>query len=48
MATFYAQGELDLTILGDDLGISHVTKKCSFAIFGFQHGNYAQFQRRCV
>ncbi len=38
MATFYVQGELDLTILGNDLGIFHVIEKCLFAMFGFQHG----------
>jgi hypothetical protein len=38
MATFYAQGKLDLTILDDNLGISHVIEKCPCAMFGFQLG----------
>lgn len=38
MATFYAKRKPNLTILGDDLGIFHVTEKCLCAMFGFQHG----------
>jgi hypothetical protein len=36
METFYAKGKHKLTILGTDLGVSHVIEKCLCATFEFQ------------
>jgi hypothetical protein len=44
MATFYVEGKLNLTILGDDFGISHVTKN-AYVHVCFLIWNYAHFQR---
>jgi hypothetical protein len=39
MATFYARGKVDLTILVDDFGNARVIKKCLSHMFNFQHGS---------
>jgi len=39
MATFYAKGKVDLTILVYDFGNIRVTKKRLLYMFGFQHGS---------
>jgi hypothetical protein len=35
MVIFHAKGKVELTVLVDNLGILHVTKKCLCAMFGF-------------
>jgi hypothetical protein len=38
MATFYAKGKVNLTILVSDFRNIRITKKCLLYMFGFQHG----------
>jgi hypothetical protein len=38
MATFYAEGKVDLIILVDDFGNAKIIKKNLLYMFGFQHG----------
>jgi hypothetical protein len=39
MTTFYAEGEVDLTILNNDSKNARVIEKCLSYMFGFQHGS---------
>jgi hypothetical protein len=44
MATFYAKGKVDLTILVDDFRNAKVMEKCFSYMFGFQCGSIHVFR----
>ncbi len=44
MATFYAKGKVDLTILVDDFRNAKVMEKCFSYMFSFQRGSIHVFR----